>query len=109
MDTPNNTPPTLLERIRSRRLATGPLRRALVLRDGGCAFPSCDRPPRWCDSHHVVHWADGGPTALPNLVLMCRRHHRMVHQPGGFRLEVCDGRPTFKRPDGSMLEDRAPP
>lgn len=85
------------------------IRRAVIVRDRTCRFPGCDRPHTWCDAHHVVHWADGGPTALPNLVLMCRRHHRMVHQPGGFRLELVEGRPTFKRPDGSMLEDRAPP
>jgi hypothetical protein len=46
---------------------------------------------------------------LANLLLLCRRHHRMVHEGGGFRLEMLDGRPVFKRPDGSMLEDRAPP
>jgi hypothetical protein len=85
------------------------IRRAVIVRDRTCRFPGCDRPHAWCDAHHVVHWADGGPTALPNLVLMCRRHHRMVHQPGGFRLELWDGRPIFKRPDGSMLEVRAPP
>jgi len=85
------------------------IRRAVIVRDRTCRFPGCDRPHTWCDAHHVVHWADGGPTALPNLVLMCRRHHRMVHQPRGFRLELIDGRPTFKRPDGSILEDRAPP
>jgi hypothetical protein len=85
------------------------IRRAVIVRDRTCRFPGCDRPHTWCDAHHVVHWADGGPTALPNLVLMCRRHHRMVHQPSGFRLELIDGRPTFKRPDGSMLEDRGPP
>jgi hypothetical protein len=85
------------------------IRRAVIVRDRFCRFPGCDRPQAWCDAHHVVHWADGGPTALPNLVLMCRRHHRMVHQPGGFRLELCDGRPIFRRPDGSMLEGRAPP
>ncbi|MFG1896277.1 DUF222 domain-containing protein [Micromonospora zamorensis] len=52
---------------RQRRLFNGPLRRALVLRDGGCAFPGCDRPSRWCDGHHVRHWADGGATrwAMP--------------------------------------------
>ena len=60
-------------------------------------------------AHHVVHWADGGPTALPNLVLLCRRHHRLVHRAGSFRLELLDGRPVFRRPDGSILEDRAPP
>nr|WP_275941569.1 HNH endonuclease signature motif containing protein [Planosporangium mesophilum] len=51
---------------RQQRLFTGPLRRALVLRDKGCAFPSCDRPPRWCEGHHVIHWADGGPTNRDN-------------------------------------------
>jgi len=82
------------------------MRRAVIVRDRHCRFPGCDRPHTWCDAHHVVHWADGGPTALPNLVLLCRRHHRMVHQPGGFRLELSDGRPVFRRPDGSVLEDR---
>jgi hypothetical protein len=85
------------------------MRRAVILRDRRCRFPGCERPHAWCDAHHVVHWADGGPTALPNLVLLCRRHHRMVHARGGFRLELVDGRPLFKRPDGSLLEDRAPP
>ncbi|MBA3552997.1 MAG: HNH endonuclease, partial [Actinobacteria bacterium] len=82
---------------------------AVILRDRHCRFPGCDRPHTWCDSHHVIHWADGGPTALPNLVLLCRRHHRMVHQRGGFRLELAGGRPLFLRPDGSVLADRAPP
>jgi hypothetical protein len=91
------------------------MRRAVIVRDRHCRFPGCDRPQTWCDAHHVVHWADGGPTALPNLVLLCRRHHRMVHERGGFRLELVDGRPVFRRPDGSVLEDgsfledRAPP
>ncbi|MGI5525255.1 DUF222 domain-containing protein [Micromonospora sp. CA-259024] len=64
---------------RQRRLVTGPLRRALVLRDRGCAFPSCDRPPRWCDAHHIQHWADGGATNLANAVLLCGHHHRHIH------------------------------
>ncbi|MEU4400678.1 HNH endonuclease signature motif containing protein [Micromonospora orduensis] len=64
---------------RQRRLISGPLRRALVLRDGGCAFPGCDRPPRWCDAHHIHHWADGGPTNLDNAVLLCGHHHRHIH------------------------------
>ncbi len=79
------------------------LRRAVIVRDRHCRFPGCDRPQTWCDAHHVVHWADGGPTALPNLLLLCRRHHRMVHQPGGFRLELVDGRLVFRRPDGMAL------
>ncbi|MDP9299060.1 MAG: HNH endonuclease [Actinomycetota bacterium] len=97
------------------------IRRAVIVRDRRCRFPGCDRPHTWCDAHHVVHWADGGPTALPNLVLLCRRHHRIIHQPRGFRLELEDRRPIFRRPDGSVLsdgpipndgstlEDRAPP
>jgi hypothetical protein len=84
------------------------MRRAIIVRDKHCRFPGCDRPQTWCDAHHVVHWADGGPTALPNLLLLCRRHHRMVHH-SGFRLELLDGRPAFRRPDGTLLEDRAPP
>lgn len=85
------------------------MRRAVITRDRHCRFPGCDRPQTWCDAHHVVHWAEGGPTALPNLLLLCRRHHRMVHDRGGFRLGLQDGRPVFRRPDGSALEDRAPP
>jgi hypothetical protein len=85
-----------------------PMRRAVVVRDRHCTFPGCDRPQAWCDAHHVVHWADGGPTALSNLLLLCRRHHRQVHE-GGFRVGMERGRPVFRRPDGTILEDRAPP
>jgi hypothetical protein len=56
-----------------------------------------------------VHWADGGETSLANLLLLCRRHHRSVHERGGFRLDLHDGVPVFRRPDGTVLEDRAPP
>jgi hypothetical protein len=84
------------------------MRRALMVRDRSCRFPGCERPHSWCDAHHVVHWADGGVTALSNLVLLCRRHHRLIHE-GGFGAEMMDGRPVFRRPDGSILEDRAPP
>lgn len=58
----------LLDLGRERRLFTGPIRRALVLRDGGCAFPGCDRPARWSDGHHIQHWADGGATNLAKVV-----------------------------------------
>jgi hypothetical protein len=84
-------------------------RRALVIRDRHCTFPGCERPVEWCDAHHVWHWADGGPTSLSNLILICRPHHRSLHQRDGFRVEMVDGRPRFFRPDGTSLEDRAPP
>ena len=64
---------------RSQRTANRKLRRALVARDGGCAFRGCGRPAAWCDAHHIEHWADGGPTDLDNLVLLCRFHHRLIH------------------------------
>jgi hypothetical protein len=56
--------------------------RALVVRDGGCTYPDCDRPAQWCDAHHVVHWEHGGATRLDNLRLLCRVHHRLVHEGG---------------------------
>jgi hypothetical protein len=61
------------------------LRRALRARDAGCRFPGCENR-RFLDAHHVHHWAHGGPTALGNLVLLCRRHHRLVHE-GGYRVD----------------------
>lgn len=85
------------------------MRRAVVLRDRRCRFPGCDRRHTWCDAHHVVHWADGGATAARNLVLLCRPHHRIVHDGGRFLLEMDGGRPVFRRSDGTVLEDKSPP
>lgn len=90
-----------------RRTRTIPpaLRRSLLARDRGCRFPGCGS--RFVEAHHIVHWADGGPTALTNLVLLCRRHHRHVHEHG---MRVCldrtaavlvftaDGRPLAGAP-----------
>jgi hypothetical protein len=57
----------------------------------------------------VDHWADGGPTTLRNLLLLCRRHHGLVHHQGGFTLTMAEGRPVVRRPDGSVLVERGPP
>lgn len=84
------------------------MRRAVIVRDGHCRFPGCDRPPPWCDAHHVKHWADGGVTSVSNLALLCRRHHRLVHE-GGFRVEMEKGLVRFRRSDGTPLQDRALP
>jgi hypothetical protein len=65
---------------RATRVISPALRRALELRDEHCAHPECQTPARWCDAHHIVHWADGGRTDLDNLLLLCRRHHRDAHQ-----------------------------
>jgi Domain of unknown function (DUF222)/HNH endonuclease len=64
------------------RSISGSQRKALVARDRGCRFRGCDRPPDWTDAHHIQHWADGGKHVMPNLVLLCRRHHRLVHEEG---------------------------
>ncbi|MCW6006187.1 HNH endonuclease [Micromonospora sp. CPCC 205371] len=88
----------ILDVGQSRRLFTGPLRRALVARDGGCAFPGCDRPPRWCDGHHIKAWSAGGDTALHNGVLLCGHHHRIIHR-GEWEVRMADdGRPNFIPP-----------
>jgi len=67
-------------------------RRALAARDQHCVFASCDRLPVWCDGHHLVFWTRGGPTALPNLALICRPHHRKVHEEGWTLERRKDGR-----------------
>jgi Domain of unknown function (DUF222)/HNH endonuclease len=73
------------------------IRRALILRDRGCAFPGCDRPHRWCHAHHVISWADGGPTSLNNLVLLCGRHHRLIHH-SQWQCAITNGQPEFYPP-----------
>jgi hypothetical protein len=65
-------------------------KRALVARDKGCRFPGCDMPASWTDGHHIQHWADGGSHEISNLLLFCRRHHRLFHE-GGWTLEKVEG------------------
>ncbi len=83
---------------RATRTVPAGLRRALITRDQGCAFPGCDRPPSWCDAHHTKHWADGGETCLTNLVLLCAHHHRVVHHDGWRITHGPGGHPDFHPP-----------
>ena len=83
------------------------LRRALHHRDKGCRFPGCGL---WlAEGHHVRHWAAGGPTTLSNLALLCRRHHRAVHEEGYHLEREPDGALQFRRPDGRLLPEVPPP
>lgn len=82
------------------------IRRALAARDRTCRFPGCTS--RRCDAHHIEHWADGGTTELDNLMLLCRRHHRALHE-GGFDVEAAaSGAFVFFRPDGRTLRASPP-
>jgi hypothetical protein len=86
---------------RRTRAISPALRRALEHRDGGCRFPGCGR--KLCDAHHVEHWADGGETCLGNTLLLCRRHHRAVHEEGFSMTLGPDGEVSFYRPDRRLL------
>jgi hypothetical protein len=79
------------------------IRRALHHRDQGCRFPGC--AVRFGQGHQIIHWAQGGPTTLPNLTLLCRRHHRAVHEEGYQVDRQPDGALRFRRPDGRVLPE----
>ncbi|MEJ2888097.1 DUF222 domain-containing protein [Actinomycetospora aeridis] len=82
-----------------RRSRTVPdaIRRALAVRDQGCAFPGCTRRPRRCHAHHIRYWSHGGPTEIDNLVLLCTHHHQQIHH-AGWHVEMIDHRPWFTPP-----------
>ncbi len=97
------------------RTVPAPLWSAVVVRDRHCRFPGCDRHAGWCEAHHVVHAADGGPTSLDNLVLLCTRHHHLCHRSGWQAELRPDGHFRLTTPAGRVLESdppaasRAPP
>lgn len=107
---------TLLERGgeplsvgRRTRSIPSPMRRAVEARDQGCRFPGCHNK-RYTDVHHIHHWAAGGQTSAENLVTLCRRHHRLVHE-GGYSIKREDGigELVFRRPDRTTLTASPPP
>jgi hypothetical protein len=81
---------TVIDVGRSKRVVSEPARRALAARDGHCRWPGCERPASWSAAHHVVHWIHGGTTDLDNLILLCHRHHWMVHE-GNWQIVRGDG------------------
>jgi hypothetical protein len=88
-----------------RRTRTIPpaLRRALAARDRGCRFPGCES--RYCEAHHIRHWAAGGETSLSNTLLLCRHHHRVLHEGRWVLAFDPVGRPVFRSPRGETLRD----
>ncbi len=93
------------------RLASRQQRRNVEYRDGHCCFPGCDAPVNWCDAHHVRHHNNGGPTETPNLALLCRRHHGIIHS-NGWSMEPNpdpgdgDGYYRITTPTGAVLHTR---
>ncbi|NNL48726.1 MAG: DUF222 domain-containing protein [Acidimicrobiia bacterium] len=109
-----NGPSQVLDVGRSARNATEPQRTALMVRDGGCVFPTCTRDHRWTDAHHLTPYSEVAKTDLPDLVLLCKRHHTAVHDGGWFlNRDPETGEVTVISPDcahsRSPLLGRAPP
>ncbi|HEV2953589.1 MAG TPA: HNH endonuclease signature motif containing protein, partial [Candidatus Dormibacteraeota bacterium] len=84
---------------RAQRVVPGATRRALNVRDKGCVWPGCDRPVSRTQAHHLIHWCRGGETNLANTVLLCHRHHWMVHE-GGWQI--------IRNGDGTIFTVRPP-
>ena len=87
---------------RATRTVSAPTLRALRVRDQGCRFPGCDRQVDWSNPHHIIHWARGGPGNLPNLILLCYFHHRLVHE-GGWQVIKSGGEFRFLPPDRVVM------
>ena len=92
----------------STRTIPATLWNALVVRDEACRFPGCDRPSTWCQGHHVVWVERDGPTRLDNLVLVCARHHKRLHQPGWHAVLKPDATLVVTDPYG-LVRTTAPP
>jgi len=103
----------ILDLGRATDVVSAAQRAALAARDRHCRYPGCDRPAAWCDAHHVWWWSRGGLTDLANLVLLCNRHHHLLHSKRGFQAQLLDdatfvvtdpdGRTRTTRPPGPVL------
>jgi hypothetical protein len=98
---------SVLDVGRRTRTISPALRRALVQRDGGCRFPGCSQ--RRCDAHHVHHWANGGATSLDNTLLLCRFHHRLVHEEGFQLKHLSCGDVEWRSPHGLLITEAPAP
>lgn len=100
---------TILDYGSATRTISPALWSALMVRDGHCRHPGCDRSPNWCEAHHIVHFSKGGPTCLSNLVMACHRHHHLWHA-NGWELKLADDATLrFVSPEGEVFETRPPP
>lgn len=91
--------PRVIDHGMTRRLYDRHQRLVLAVRDGGCVFPACHRPPAWCEAHHLTPWSEDGPTDLDNAALLCHFHHHLVHE----------GRWTARMADDGVVEIIPPP
>ena len=98
----------ILDYGRAVRVPPVDLYNAVVARDQHCRWPGCDRPASWCDAHHIDEWSHGGATRLADLVLLCRRHHRILHKPGWHAKLLPDATFEITHPDG-RTETSEPP
>ena len=100
---------TILDYGRSTRVVPAALRKVVITRDRHCRFEGCDRPPHWCEVHHHVPWERGGGTDLGNLVLVCSRHHHLLHTPGWISTFDDSAVLTVTTPEGRVLQSHPPP
>lgn len=98
----------ILDYGHSTRTIAAPVWNALVVRDRHCRFPGCDRAADWCEGHHVRPWTQGGPTRPSNLVLLCSRHHHLLHRPGWQARLLPDAAFEVIDPRGRVRSTRAP-
>lgn len=104
------SPTAVLDYGRATRTVKFELFRTIARRDHTCRYPGCDRPPAHCQAHHIHHWRHGGPTKPDNLVLLCSRHHHLIHHPGWrLHLDPADHALTVTDPTGLARTTRPPP